>query len=70
MIQVTPINPTFVGEVSGVDLRNLTEDEFDLIYRAWLEFGVLRLREQSLNEDELQAFSTRFGPLEEISLGR
>ena len=31
---------------------------------------MLRLRDQPLNEDELQAFSARFGPLEEIPMGR
>ena len=70
MTQITPINPTFVADVNGVDLRNLTEDEFTRIYQAWLEFGVLRLRKQPLNEDELQVFSARFGPLEEIPMGR
>ena len=70
MTQITPINPTFVADVSDVDLRNITEDEFAQIYQAWLEFGVLRLRKQSVNEDELQVFSARFGPLEEIPMGR
>ena len=70
MAQITPINPTFVADVSDVDLRNITEEAFTQIYRAWLEFGVLRLRKQSLNEDELQVFSARFGPLEEIPMGR
>ncbi|MCZ6640814.1 MAG: TauD/TfdA family dioxygenase [Gammaproteobacteria bacterium] len=70
MTQITPINPTFVADVNDVDLRNLTEDEFTRIYQAWLEFGVLRLRKQPLNEDELQVFSARFGPLEEIPMGR
>ena len=70
MIQVTPINLKFVADVIGVDLCSLTDVEFDLIYQAWLEYGVLRLRRQSLNEDDLQAFSRRFGPLEEIPMGR
>jgi len=70
MIQITPINPAFVADVSGVDLRAVSDQEFEGIYQAWLEFGVLRLRQQSLNEDELQVFSARFGPLEEIPMGR
>jgi len=70
MIRITPINATFVAEVSDVDLRNITEGEFVRIYQAWLEFGVLRLRQQSLSEGGLQTFSARFGPLEEIPMGR
>ncbi len=70
MIQITPINPTFVAEIEGIDVRHITADEFSQIYQAWLDFGVLRLRQQPLNEDDLQTFSTRFGPLEEIPMGR
>jgi len=69
-MQIRPIDRAFVADVSGVDLRNVTNDQFDQLYNAWLEFGVLRLRGQSLDEDELQAFSARFGPLEEIPMGR
>jgi len=70
MIAIQPMTPTFVAEISGVDVRSITDAEFEQIYAAWLEFGVLRLRDQPLNEDELQAFSARFGPLEEIPMGR
>lgn len=70
MMQITPINPTFVAEIEGVDVRHITADEFSQIYQAWLDFGVLRLHHQPLNEDDLQTFSARFGPLEEIPMGR
>lgn len=70
MIKITPVNPTFVADIEGVDVRLVSDDDFEKIYQAWLEFGVLRLRDQRLNEDELQAFSARFGPLEEIPMGR
>ena len=69
MIAIQPMTPTFVAEISGVDVRSITDAEFEQLYAAWLEFGVLRLRDQPLNEDELQAFSARFGPLEEIPMG-
>ena len=70
MIAIQPMTPTFVAEISGVDVRSITDAEFEQLYAAWLEFGVLRLRDQPLNEDELQVFSARFGPLEEIPMGR
>jgi taurine dioxygenase len=70
MMQINPINPTFVADIEGLDVREITAEEFDTLYQAWLEFGVLRLRAQGLNEDALQAFSSRFGPLEEIPMGR
>lgn len=70
MIEITPVTPRFVADIAGFDVRNITDDEFDEIYAAWLEFGVLRLRDQPLDEDQLQQFSARFGPLEEIPFGR
>ena len=70
MIEVKPLTPGFAAEVSGVDARQLSEAAFTQLHKAWLEFGVLRLRGQRLGDDDLQAFSARFGPLEEIPLGR
>lgn len=70
MIKITPITETFVAEIDGVDVRYIRADEFAQLYQAWLDFGVLRLRNQPLNEDELQTFSAQFGPLEEMPMGR
>ena len=60
----------FGADITGVDLANLTDDTFEEIYSAWLSFGVLRFKGQTLNKDSLQAFSQRFGPLEQIPTGR
>ena len=60
----------FGADITGVDLANLTDDTFETIYRAWLSFGVLRFKGQTLNKDSLQTFSQRFGPLEQIPTGR
>ena len=70
MINVDSLTPGFAAEVSGVYVNRLGKEEFSELRQAWLDFGVLRLRGQRLNDDELQAFSARFGPLEEIPLGR
>ena len=70
MIQVNSLTPGFAAEVSGVDASQLSDAEFSQLHKAWLDFGVLRLRGQRLRDDQLQAFSARFGPLEEIPLGR
>ena len=70
MIDVRPLSPGFAADVHGLDVSRLTEREFSQLHGAWLDFGVLRLRGQRLNDDQLQAFSARFGPLEEIPLGR
>ena len=60
----------FGADITGVDLANLTDKTFEAIYRAWLTFGVLRFKGQTLSKDSLQTFSQRFGPLEQIPTGR
>ena len=64
------VEQSFVAEVMDVDLGRISDSEFRVLYKAWLEFGVLRIRGQSLNDGELQRFSNRFGPLEEIPYGK
>ncbi len=68
MIEVKPIQSGFVADIDGVDVSHLTEDEFEQIYAAWLHYGVLRIREQRIDQTQLQSFSARFGPLEEAPL--
>lgn len=70
MIAVYPIKNGFVADVTGLDVRVVSDEDFEQLYAAWLEYGVLRLRNQALDEAQLQAFSARFGPLEEIPFGR
>lgn len=70
-MRITPIvEEHFVADVEDVDLLHLSEQDFDEIYQAWLQFGVLRFRNQPLDDSGLQKFSARFGPLEEMPLGR
>ena len=69
-MNINPITPNFVADISDIDLRSITADKFEQLYDAWLTYGVLRFRGQRLDEDALQAFSARFGPLEEIPFGR
>jgi hypothetical protein len=69
MIELQPINETFVADITGLNVRHISDADFDDIYAAWLQFGVLRLRNQPIDEDDLEVFSARFGPLEEIPMG-
>lgn len=70
MIEVRPIKDGFVADIAGVEVPQLSDQDFEHLYAAWLEYGVVRLRNQNIDEDQLQAFSARFGPLEEIPFGR
>ena len=69
-MEVTQICEGFGADISDVDLAALTDANFEAIYTAWLKYGVLRFRGQSLDKDSLQTFSQRFGPLEQLPTGR
>ena len=70
MIDIQPMTRRFGADVAGVQLDTISDADFDSVYQAWLDYGVLRFRDQELDEDGLQHFSSRFGPLEEIPLGK
>jgi len=69
-MKVIPLTPNFVAEIQEIQLDRITDSEFEQLYAAWLQYGVLRIRNQALDDEQLQAFSQRFGPLEEAPFGR
>ena len=62
--EVIPTGAALAAEVRGVDLRHVDDRDFSAIHRAWLEHLVLLFRGQQLNDDDLIAFSRRFGGLD------
>jgi taurine dioxygenase len=69
-MRIRPVNGHFVADVEGIDVGVISDRDFEALYQAWLKFGVLRLHNQPLDEESLQRFSSRFGPLEEKPMGR
>jgi taurine dioxygenase len=63
-ITVTPTGAALGAEVGEVDLRRLDDRDFAAIHRAWLDHQVLLFRGQVLTDDEMIAFSRRFGDLD------
>jgi alpha-ketoglutarate-dependent 2,4-dichlorophenoxyacetate dioxygenase len=60
-----PARPDFVGEVSGIDLRNTTTPaEAVAIEEGMDTYGVLVFRGQEIDDAQQVAFSRNFGPLE------
>jgi taurine dioxygenase len=63
-LDVTPTSGGVGAEVKGLDLRRIDAATFVAIDRAWVEHQVLLFRGQSLTDDDLIAFSRRFGGLD------
>ncbi len=69
-MKVNPLTANFVADIEDVNLATINDTEFEQLYSVWLEYGVLRIRNQDLDDEQLQTFSKRFGPLEEAPFGR
>ncbi|MEO1552503.1 MAG: TauD/TfdA family dioxygenase [Pseudomonadota bacterium] len=65
-MQVTPV--AGVGaEITGIDIKSLSEHEFAGIQRAFADHGVIFFRDQETSETDHIAFAKRFG---EININR
>jgi taurine dioxygenase len=62
--EITPVSDALGAEIRGVDLRCPDDAAFAAIHRAWLDHLVLLFRGQDLSDDDLAAFSRRFGALD------
>jgi taurine dioxygenase len=63
-LAVTPTGGGTGAEVAAVDLRGIGAGDFTAIRRAFLDHAVLLFRSQRLSDDDLIAFSRRFGDLD------
>ena len=55
--------PGVGAEITGVDLKNLTDEAFDAIRQAYADHGVIFFRDQDLSEDDHIAFAERWAPI-------
>lgn len=63
-ITVLPSGKALGAEIPGIDLRSVTDAAFAGIQQAWKDHSVLLFRGQQLTDDDLIAFSRRFGELD------
>jgi taurine dioxygenase len=61
---VLPTGKALGAEIQGIDLRTIDSEDFASVYRVWLDHSVLLFRGQSLTDEDLVAFSERFGDLD------
>lgn len=68
MIEVIPTSPAVGAEIRGVDLaRGVTDEEFATIRQAFVDHGVIFIREQDITPEQHIAFAERWG---EINVNR
>jgi alpha-ketoglutarate-dependent taurine dioxygenase len=63
-VTVRALTPSVGAEISGVDLRGLSDSDFAAVERAWTTHSMILLRGQTLSDDDLLSFSRRFGELD------
>lgn len=63
-VEVVKSGKALGAEIRGVDLTNLSDEEFAQIQRAYHDNLVIRIRDQKLSDPDLIAFGKRFGALE------
>ncbi len=62
-MDITPLTPHIGAEIHGIDLASLDNETFSVIHQAFLDWGVLVFRDQSLDREQHKAFARRFGKL-------
>lgn len=63
-MQIRPVGPKIGVEVSGVDLKTISDADFARIYQAWLDHNVMVVTGQDLSLSDFLEYSRRFGVVE------
>jgi taurine dioxygenase len=63
-LKIRKLSGSVGAVVSGIDVRELTNDSFTEIFGAWLDHLVLFFPDQRLSPSEQRDFAKRFGSLE------
>ena len=63
-VSVAPTGGALGAEIRNADLRKIDEGDFAVIWGAWHDHLMLVFRGQELSDDDLIAFSRRFGELD------
>ena len=61
---IEPLTPFIGAEITGVDLREVTQEQVTRIRAALLKHQVVFFRDQTLNQEEHIRFARQFGELE------
>ena len=67
-LEVVPTGAALGAEIRGADLRTVDDSAFAVVYQAWLDHAVVLFRDQRLSDNDLIAFSRRFGALDQAPI--
>lgn len=65
-MNITPLTANIGAYVDGVELSNLTDDEFEALYQAYLCYKVLFFHNQEMTPEQHMSVAKRFGLLEPV----
>ena len=63
-VQVRKLTGGCGAEILGVDLRAMSNRQWDDVQRAFVEHGVVFFRDQELTPDQHLAFARRWAPID------
>lgn len=64
-IEIRPLTGAIGAEIVGVDLSGeISNQQFDAIHQAWLDYLVIYFRNQNLTPQQHRDFAARFSALE------
>ena len=61
MLEIRRLGEKIGAEITGVDVKTMDEATFQKIYRAWLDYNVIAVRDQKLEIPDYLTYSRRFG---------
>ncbi len=65
VLDIRPLTGALGCEILGVNLTNLTDENFAQIHQAFLDYSVIVFRDQELSQEQFAAFGRRFSKLED-----
>jgi len=60
-MEIRKLGAQIGAEITGVDVKRMTPEEFRAIYDAWLAYNIIAVRDQSLELSDFLVYSRRFG---------
>lgn len=68
-MEIRPLTPQIGAEIEGVDLRDVSDGDVDVMRKALTDHLVIFLRGQTLDDPSQQRFAERFGEVMDFPFG-